>query len=175
MKTYPSLLAAVALSSSGCQSAPQIAKHAVASDITVNFSDPNKFTDVRESFGGGTSQYYLDMLSQHLKEAAALRQKATEKLTVTFTHIDLAGEFRPDQTRLQDVRIIKAIYAPHLELDFKWENASGAVIREGKRLLSDLNYDQDISIIGRDQPLYYDKQLLDHWLDREFSAKRTLR
>jgi len=175
MKTsHPLLFLAVLLAVGGCQSTSSVAPHAAVSDITVNFSNPEKFTDVRESFGGETSQHYLDQLSEHLKQEAALRLKAGEKLTVTFTDIDLAGDFRPDNPKLENVRLIKSIYAPHMTLEFKWQDAGGTVIREGTRQLSDSAFDQDISIIGRDQPLFFDKQLLDHWLDREFNVSGAM-
>jgi Protein of unknown function (DUF3016) len=167
MKNYPCLFLAVALVAGGCQSAPN-PNLATARDVTVNFQHPEKFTDVRETFGGETSQYYLDVLGKHLKEVAASRLPAGQKLTVTFTDIDLAGDFLPGRPKLEDVRIMKSIYIPRMTLTFQLRDASGAVIREGERHLSDLDYQSNFISINRDEPLSYDKLLLDHWVRDEF-------
>ncbi len=169
MKFHPCLLLAAALFAGGCQSTPGNAHPAAAGDITVNFKDPDKFTDVRERLGGGTSQYYLDVLSKHLKETVANRLTAGQMLTVTFTDIDLAGDFLPGRrANMEDVRIIKDIYMPRMDLSFQLRDASGTVIREGERHLTDLNFQQNLSPIDRTQPLFHDKQLLNRWVEQEF-------
>jgi PBP1b-binding outer membrane lipoprotein LpoB len=166
MKALPSILLTAALFASGCQSFPHNANPAAITDITVNFQDPDKFTDVRDRSSGPASQYYLDELSKYLKENAAQRLTAGQKLTVTFIDIDLAGDIMPGRT--DDVRTVKAIYIPRMHLRFQLTDASGAVISEGERRLSDLNFQQSITPINQSDPLRYDKQLLADWISREF-------
>jgi hypothetical protein len=171
MKSYSVLLLTAALIAGGCQSTSTSSNHAAVSDVAVNFQDPEKFDDVRETFAGGPSQYYLDILSKHLKEVAAAHLAAGQKLTVTFTNIDLAGDFIPSgRVDLNDVRIIKDIYIPRMTLTFQLKDASGAVIKEGERKLSDMNFQDNISLIGRNEPLNYDKALLDKWVTSEFKS-----
>ena len=167
MKTYLPLLLLAALLIGGCQSVPPNPTPASESDVTVNFQDPDKFADVRESFGGPTSQYYLDLLSQYVKKTAANRMTAGQKLTVTFTDIDLAGDFVPTSPNMDTVRIIKAIYIPRMNLRFQLTDAKGAILKEGERRLTDLNFQQNFVPLDRNQPLYHDKQLLDTWLRQE--------
>lgn len=161
------LILAAVLFAGGCQSTPSNPNPAAPADITVNFQDSDKFTDVRDSTYGSASQYYLDELSKYLKEIAAHSLTAGQKLTVTFTDIDLAGDIPPGQ--LSDVRIIKAIYIPRMNLHFQLKDTRGAVLKEGDRQLSDMNFQQNVSLINQNEPLKYDKPLLANWVRQEFT------
>jgi hypothetical protein len=166
MKTHPALLLAVVLCASGCQST-QTASAPEPTNVTVVFHDQEKFTDVRDSNGDDTSQYYLDTLSKHLKETATKRLAAGQTLTVTFSDIDLAGDIPPGS--ISSVRFIKAIYIPRMKLTFQLKDASGAIVKEGSRQLADLDFQMKFSpSIDRNEPLYYDKQMLSDWIRKEF-------
>lgn len=167
MKTYSSLLFAAVLFAGGCQSTPNNATPADTGNVTVNFQDSDRFTDARDTANGPTSQSYLDELSKYLKEITAKRLATGQKLTVTFTDIDLAGDIRPGS--LNDVRIMKDIYIPRMALHFQLVDASGAIIKEGDRHLTDLNYQQNINPVRQNEPLQYDKILLEDWVKKEFA------
>jgi hypothetical protein len=80
----------------------------------------------------------------------------------------LAGDIPPGRT--DDVRIIKEIYFPRMTLHFQLQDASGGLIKEGDRRLTDLNYQQSaIPIVGQNEPLRYDKAMLTNWVRTEFS------
>src|SRR5512135_2516283 len=81
-------------------------------NVSVTFQDPDKFTDVRENHSTTTSTYYLDELKACLQETAAPLLGAGQKLVITVTDVDLAGENlfnQPDQ-----IRIMKEIYSPRV-------------------------------------------------------------
>ncbi|MBL9215528.1 MAG: DUF3016 domain-containing protein [Opitutaceae bacterium] len=169
MKTYPSLLLAAALLAGGCQTAPKPAASAAGGNITVTFQQPEKFTDVQEHFGSAPSQAYLDMIADHVKQRAAGLLADGQKLNVTFKNIDLAGDFEPaGRPGMEDVRLVKGIYLPRMSLHFALTDATGAVVREGDRELTDLNFQMNINPIGRSEPLFYDYELLNRWLESEF-------
>src|SRR6478609_190732 len=65
--------------------------------ITVSFQNPDKFTDARSDFGSGTDHGYLDILSNEVKQTAALFVPPDQKLVVTVTDVDLAGDFQPNR------------------------------------------------------------------------------
>jgi hypothetical protein len=167
MKAYPAILLAATLCAGGCQSASTSAMPAALGNVTVNFHEPDKFTDVRDSNGGGTSEYYLEILSKKLKETAAPLLAEGQTLSVTFNDIDLAGDIPPG--RIDDVRIIKEIYIPRMALTFQLKDANGKVISEGERKLSDMGFQMRLSpAIDRNEPLYYDQQMLSDWVRKEF-------
>jgi hypothetical protein len=169
MRTTPLLLAA-ALIAGGCQSAQTGSAPAKPDNVAVNFHEADKFTDVRESFGASFSQNYLDLLSEHLQRTAANHLPPGQKLTVTFTDIDLAGDFLPTRAGMQDIRIIKEVYLPHMTLSFQITDADGHVFKEGVRKLTDLNFMSNLGLYERDQPLFYDKALLTDWVKKELKS-----
>jgi hypothetical protein len=140
-----------------------------AADITVEFQNPDKFQDARDSFGGSTDQSALETLRTAVKDAARPHLKAGQKLRVTFTDVDLAGEFEPQAGPSADhVRFIKAIYTPRLVLTFELTDAAGAILRQGSRTLNDMNFQSNSLRIGSDQPFFYDKVLIQDWVHAEF-------
>ena len=167
MKNYSWIVFAAALFAGGCQSTPTNSNPATSSDVTVNFTNPDKFTDVRDSVNSNPSQYYLDELSRYVKETAARQLTAGQKLTVAFTDIDLAGDIPPGS--IHDIRIMKEIYIPRMEFHFQLLDSAGAVLKEGDRRLSDLSYMQNMSpTFMQNEPLRYDKALLENWIRKEF-------
>ncbi len=149
-------------------SVPAADKAGKPSKVTVTFHESDKFTDARSTMGGSTDQYYLDELGSHLQKIAAKYVAPGEKLEVTFTDVDLAGDFEPGRADMQSVRIVKDIYLPRLTLNFRLIDADGKVLKEGERKLTDMNFLSNISIIDRNQPLFYDKPLLKNWVEKEF-------
>jgi hypothetical protein len=75
---------------------------------------------------------------------------------------------------MQDVRIIKAIYPPRIDLEFSLKNADGTVVVSGPRRLTDLFFMNTFPppSVFRDDRLRYEKTLLDSWLATEFGAIR---
>jgi hypothetical protein len=138
-------------------------------NVTVIYQDPDHFTDVRDSTSSFASTYYLDELKACLQQAASPLLAPGQKLTITISDIDLAGDIRPGS--LTNVRIIKDIYIPHVALKFQLVDSAGKVVKEGDRRLTDLAFMQRLRIPGADEPLYYDKALLKDWVSSEFKSK----
>jgi hypothetical protein len=138
-------------------------------NVTVTFQDPDKFTDVRENGSNDNSTAYLDELQACLQQTATPLLAAGQKLAVTITDVDLAGENRLNQP--DQIRVMKEIYAPRVQLRFRLLGADGKVVKEGERKLQDPDYLTQAGHPGSEEPLYYDKQLLKRWLQNEFKAK----
>ena len=169
MKTRPilSLLAGLALAAGFAS--PVVAAPKTVENVTVKYQDPDKFTDVRENNSTITSTYYLDTLRDYLQQTASPLLSPGQKLVITVTDIDLAGENLFNQPNM--IRILKDIYAPKVELKFQLLGADGTVVKEGERRLLDLDYLMQAGQIGSNESLYYDKQLLKKWVQQEFHAK----
>jgi len=140
----------------------------------VNFFEPQKFTDVRDSYMGDfTRTSYLDSIRNHVLEQAKYYVPEGHTLTVTFTDIDMAGDFEPWRgPRFDDIRIVKDIYPPRITLAFRLTDAEGNVVKEGKRDLRDLAFMMKITMAFRDDPVRHEKGLLDDWLRAEFPRVR---
>ena len=164
------LLVAAALLSLGLGARAADTQTDASSRAVVAFENPEKFTDVKDSQTGSDKgrDYYLKEIRLLVEEEAAGLPEG-QKLTITFTDIDLAGDYLPSMPSGEDVRVIKDIYYPRMKFTYTITDASGAVVKEGTENLSDMNFMMNPGILNRGEPLFHDKAMLRDWL------RRTLR
>lgn len=167
-----SLAAALACASASFAAPPADQK----SPVDVVFDQPEKFTDVRDSYMGTDNgrDGLLGLLKEHLQQRAPRYLAEGQTLTVTFTDVDLAGDYEPWRgVNYQDVRIVKEIYPPRLTFSYKIADASGAVVKEGQEKLLDLAFQMNAAFNSQDS-LRYEKAMLDNWLRDTFpKPKKT--
>ena len=170
MKTVPLYVAA--LVAMACPVASRAAPP--AQRVEVTFFEPEKFTDVRDSSSGDFARTtYLDQLKEHLVERGKYYVPEGYSLSVTFTDIDMAGDFEPWRgPRFDEIRIVKDIYPPRIALSFRLTDAEGNVVKQGKRELRDLAFLMKITMSFRDDTMRHEKALLDDWLRDEFPKVR---
>ncbi|HQF39617.1 MAG TPA: DUF3016 domain-containing protein [Opitutaceae bacterium] len=142
------------------------AQDAAPSKATVTFENPERFTDVKDSISGTDKgrDHYLKLIRMAVEEQAKALLPAGQKLAITFTDIDLAGDYLPSMAANQDIRVMKDIYMPRMKFTYAITDEAGAVVKEGTENLSDVNYLQNIGIVGRNDPLYHDLTMLRDWL-----------
>jgi hypothetical protein len=141
--------------------------------VNIVFNNPEKFTDLKTSSMDSTKdrEYLLEQLKEYLLERAPGRMSDGQTLDITINDIDMAGDYEPwHGPRVQDIRIIKEIYPPRIDLHFKLTDADGKVSAEGARQLRDLNFMMSTPSIPSDDTLRHEKSLLNNWLSMEFSA-----
>ncbi len=145
-----------------------------ASRVEVAFDHPEKFKDVRESSmqSDKDRDHLLGQIQSYVEEQAQRLVAPDQKLTITFTEIDMAGDFEPWRgPQWSDIRVVKDIYPPRIDLSYKLTDASGAVLREGTAQLRDLMFTSRMTM-DRNDPLRIEKDLLRDWLRSEFKAPR---
>ncbi len=131
----------------------------------VIFDHPEKFTDVKDSYVPSDKgrDAILETLRSYLVRRTEPMIPEGDKLTITFTDIDLAGEYEPWRgAQYDDVRIVKDIYPPAFKFTYAVTDASGKVIRQGSEDIRDLNFQMRLTIDPSD-PLRYEKDILDEW------------
>jgi hypothetical protein len=160
------LLALVALSLAACTT-PTAPAPATDGRVTVGFHEPDKFTDAADGSFGGYSQRVLDELGDFLRQEAGRRLGAGETLKITFTDVDLAGDFEPWRRSPggRDIRIVKAVYPPRFAFSYVHTGADGTVLRQGGEHLTDLAFQIRINL-PRNDTLFYEKELLRDWLGK---------
>jgi hypothetical protein len=142
--------------------------------VEVKFGELAKFTDLRVSVSTTERdrQGLAEELRRHLERAAPARLPPRTRLAVTITDVDMAGEYPPITSGYSnDVRVIKDVYPPRIDLDFRLVRADGSLEREGRRELRDAGFMWSTSPHTR-RLLDFEKGLLDAWLQREFAARR---
>ena len=141
--------------------------------VEVRWNDPAGFTEIRRSHNQAESRRgnWVEALARYLRERAQARLPAGERLEVVITDIERAGDFEPwHGVQLQDVRVMREIYPPRIDLQFRRLGADGAVLAEGARSLTDAGFMYQARANDSD-PLRYEKQLLDGWLRREIALR----
>ncbi len=135
-----------------------------ASRVEVIFDHPEKYTDVKDadipSIEGRDA--ILGKIRAFLVNSAGPRIPDGDKLTITFTDIDLAGEFEPRHSGPNNPRVLSENYPPAFDFTFSVTDASGKVLREGSENIRDTGYLLRASAdsIGS---LRYEKDILDEW------------
>jgi hypothetical protein len=140
--------------------------------VTVTFDHPEKFTDVKDGYmpTDKGQDAILAQIRGHIESKAKPYLSAGQILEVTFTDIDLAGDFEPQRgPQFNDVRIVKDIYIPRLKLQFKLTGADGKVITEGKRELKDLAFMTRMAF-PPSESLRFEKDMLNDWLNADIKA-----
>jgi len=154
------------------------AGRAFAANVEIQFSHPENFTDVKESYSDSANERgganYLPQIKALMVRQAGALLSAGQKLTVTFTDIDLAGDFEPWLgAQFDDIRIVKAIYLPRLTFNFTLTDADGKVLKEGERRLVDLGFQTRITRAFASDPLRYEKDMLTDWVRQELRSARS--
>ena len=92
-------------------------------------------------------------------------------LAIRVTDVDLAGEFEPRRgPQFDRVRIMREIYPPRIDLEFRLTDSEGTVAREGRRQLRDPLY-LARAVLGDSDRLRYEKELLGEWLREELGSR----
>jgi hypothetical protein len=112
-------------------------------------------------------------LGDYLRKRADRVLPAGEQLTVTIDDIKLAGAFEPwRKPAAQDIRFMKDIYPPRMDLHYSLTSTDGTILRQGENKLRDGGYLQRSVPMSTD-PLRYDKRLIDDWLRKEFRRSNS--
>ena len=141
----------------------------------VLFLEPEKFTDVKDSSMGGDVHRttYLDQIRDHLIQQARYFVPVGSRLQVTFTDIDMAGDFEPWRgPQFNDIRIVKDLYPPRLVFSFRLTDAEGNVVKEGRRDLRDMAFMMKLTMATQSDTMRHENALLDDWLRAEFPRVR---
>lgn len=140
--------------------------------VQIDWTKPDTFSESKTYAGTGLGRQdpdeWLGDLARHLRYRAERILPQDDRLHVTFTNVQLAGTYEPWRgPRWDDVRVIKNIYPPRIDLKFTLTDASGAVVKEGERKLRDPAFMQR-GILNSTDPLRFEKRMLDDWLRSEF-------
>lgn len=141
--------------------------------VSVEWSDPAGFSEVRYSRDRfeATRGDWVRAIAKHLAKRAGAALAPGERLEVTITDIERAGEYEP--AGINRVRIVREIYPPRIELRYTLYNAAGEAVDSGERALTDLGFlNRSTGRVWTGDPLRFEKRLLDDWI-REDIANRT--
>ena len=169
MKTPHLFSTALAMAAACALHAADTAKAPARTEVL--FVHPENFTDVKD--GNLATDRGRDAILGRIREYLAGRADSLlpsgDRLTVTFTDIDLAGDFEPWRgLQWSDVRVIKPLYPPAFKFSYSVTDAAGKVVKQGTEDIRDLNFQTRMTVDTSDS-LHYEKDILGDW------ARSTLR
>jgi len=130
----------------------------------VVFDHPENFTDVKDGYI--PTDKGRDAILRTLRDFLVDRTESLvpkgDTLTITFTDIDLAGEFEPWHNPGYDIRYLRAVYPPAFKFTYSVTDASGKAVRSGSENIRDINYQMRVTLDLSD-PLRYEKDILADW------------
>jgi len=169
-----SLLLAGVLSCSAAWAADEAPVNTVTEDgvVKIVWQSPKDFRDIKSS-GEIQSRYekrLFETLTENINKEAAKILKPNQKLEMTITDVDLAGDMRPTfGATANDLRIIKDIYPPRITFSYQvLENDK--VIIAGDEKLTDMGFMGGIQSLS-DKPFMYETKMLTDWLKKTIAPQ----
>jgi hypothetical protein len=141
-----------------------------AGPVSVRWNDPAGFAELRNSTNRHEAARgdWLPELAQYLRKRAEARLAAGERLELTIVDVDRAGEYEPwHGFDFHDTRIVRDIYPPRMTVQFAHVGADGQVLAQGERKLTDPGFLTGAMPIDGNDPLRFEKRMIDSWLRRE--------
>ncbi len=144
-----------------------VAFPASAGPVEVSFVDADRYADAgnRRSDEATTRQE----LDRFLHVLGARYLAPGDSLRIEVLDIDLAGESRP--TRHGDLRILRGkADVPRIVLRYAL-TSGGQPVRQAEERLLDLDYAHRHVDATSNEPLYYEKRMLEDWFRERFAAR----
>ena len=98
-----------------------MAQGAPAAQVEVRFDHPEKFRDASLDSHGyerGADAYVMKSLTQYLQKLGQRYLQPGQQLVIDIRDIDLAGRFEPWHSRAYDVRFMREITWPTIDLSY---------------------------------------------------------
>ncbi|MCC4118420.1 DUF3016 domain-containing protein [Aromatoleum toluclasticum] len=139
----------------------------VAAEITVSFVGPQTYTDAGGY--GPDAERNLRILDRHITTQGARCIAKNALLRIDILDVDLAGQNEWWHAGAYDLRVMRDITWPRLDLAYRWQDMSGNVLAEGREKVSDMNYLWHSAYVRNDSDgLPYEKLMLRDWFERRF-------
>lgn len=140
--------------------------------VTVEFIDPERYAD--PGAYGHDSERNLDTLAHHLKTQGERCLQQGQTLELEVFDVDLAGRNEWWHRAAYDVRVMRDITWPRLDLRYVWRDAAGTVIDQGRERVSDMSYLWRSAYVRADRDaLPYEKAMLRDWFERRLCRDRS--
>jgi len=144
--------------------------------VEVSFDRPERYTDagLYGDYGSKARKATMREIRRHLERLAERHLQPRQKLIVEILDIDLAGRYEPWQPHAYDVRILRDLTWPRIELRYRLEEG-GTILVGDEETIADLSYLMGPCPGFASDPLRYEKAMLDRWFKRRIVERRPAR
>jgi hypothetical protein len=131
---------------------------------------PERYVDAGDY--GIRAQRNLESIERHLQALGQRCLSAGQSLDIRVLDIDLAGRHEWWRPGAYDVRIMRGITWPRMDLQYTWKDENGRLLAERRERVSDIDYLSRSAFVRFDSdPLVYDKAMLKEWFDGRLCPK----
>ncbi|WP_423197198.1 DUF3016 domain-containing protein [Cupriavidus sp. H19C3] len=141
-----------------------------ASALVVTFVHPEAYTDASPSASYGADPRVLDAIRAHLQKLASRELPAGYSLDVRVLDVDLAG-YVDWHYRSGDIRVIRDATWPRMTLSYVLRHGDDVVARAEKQHVNNMNFQSGVSLYASNDPLRYEKAMLDDWFEKVVSRR----
>jgi hypothetical protein len=145
---------------------------AAAGTVEVSYVQPERFSDI--GFYRSDKDNTLAMLKDYLGSLGA-RLPADETLKLSISDVDLAGEMKPIHHGTWTRIVRDRADWPRITLHYSLERG-GQVLRSGDEVVQDMAYRESaFPTFDENDPLRYEKRMLDKWFKSHFTERQAKR
>ena len=169
MMRTPILLSACLLALGGCASTPATRADPAslrlddAGPVAVSWSDPAGYREISCRTSEFGRDEWVRQLAVYTRKEAERRLPPGTRLEVHFNDIDRAGECQPGRMG-NEYRVVRDAYPPWISLNYQLVMANGTTSEAKDVRLTDLGYLSRSPGRASNEPLEYEKQLIEDWL-----------
>ncbi|MCE9787641.1 DUF3016 domain-containing protein [Shewanella chilikensis] len=140
--------------------------------VKIEWQSPKNFRDI-ESAGELQSRYekrLFDTLTKALDKDVSSSLKDNQKLELTVTDVDLAGDVRPTfGATANDIRVVKNVYPPKISFSYRLLDGDQLIIA-GDEKLTDMQFLDHVDRINSDS-FRYEERMLKDWFQKTLKPK----
>jgi len=137
--------------------------------ISVTWFNPEKYRDVDTANMNKTKyrQQVMDNLEKYIHKELASYLLDDQTVSIKVHDVDLAGDIRPIIGQINDIRIVKSIYPPMIDIEYSLLDSKGKTVRTNRKKYRDIGFNISSMTTSR-HSLGYEKAMLRKLFRTEF-------
>jgi len=135
--------------------------------VEVKFVDPEHFTDTGAQYDSKTAKARLDELARFLVELGTRYLRPDQNLAIEVLDVDLAGQVEWWHRNTYDLRVMRDVTWPRIKLHYTLAQ-NGRTVAEAEETLRDPYYQWQVNLQHTNDPLRYEKAMLEDWFRARF-------
>ncbi|MNQ94587.1 hypothetical protein D3C85_1101090 [compost metagenome] len=140
--------------------------------VDVTYKNPDSFADASLNGYGyerGADVYVMKNLGSYMEQLGERYLKPGQQLQIEVRNIDLAGRYEPWHPNANEVRFMRDITWPIIDLHYVLKQ-NGQVVSESDAQVTDKFYLQRPGRVTHSDRLYAEKAMLNDWFRNQFAS-----
>ena len=140
--------------------------------VSVTWQNPENYRDI--DAGEGNQRHYqqrvLDTLERFLHQELPKALNTGQTIKVVVHDLDLAGDVLPMVIDSRDIRVIKSIYPPMVDIEYVVLASDGSVVKSERTKFRDMGFEFGSSMRHGVGNFAYEKTMLKRWIKKQLKS-----